>query len=77
MVGDSPVNDVTGARNAGWHGIWLNRDGATCPQQDAQISTLLELPRVLARIQATTPPVRPSHHRKRIGATGGRHNPSW
>jgi HAD superfamily hydrolase (TIGR01509 family) len=59
MVGDSLVNDVTGARNAGWHGIWLNRDGATCPQQhapDAQITTLLELPRVLARIQATTPP---------------------
>lgn len=59
MVGDSLVNDVTGARSAGWRGIWVNRDGAICPQQhapDAQITTLLELPGALARIQATTPP---------------------
>lgn len=30
MAGDSLANDVAGARNAGWRGIWLNRDGTPC-----------------------------------------------
>jgi putative hydrolase of the HAD superfamily len=55
MVGDSLANDVTGARDAGWHGIWLNRDGAACPPPhapDAEITTLLELPQALTGLDA-------------------------
>lgn len=25
FIGDSPENDVAGAKNAGWHSIWFNR----------------------------------------------------
>ena len=26
-VGDNPVNDIKGARSAGWHTIWMNSTG--------------------------------------------------
>jgi len=32
MVGDSIRNDVQGARDAGWHGVWLNRDQLPPPE---------------------------------------------
>jgi FMN hydrolase / 5-amino-6-(5-phospho-D-ribitylamino)uracil phosphatase len=53
MIGDSLVNDVVGAQQAGWRGIWLNRDGHTCPdgiQPDAEINTLDDVPTVLERL---------------------------
>jgi HAD superfamily hydrolase (TIGR01549 family) len=31
MIGDSLVNDISGAHHAGWHAIWLNRDHKTPP----------------------------------------------
>ncbi len=27
LVGDHPLNDVVGAKRAGWHAVWLNRKG--------------------------------------------------
>jgi putative hydrolase of the HAD superfamily len=53
MVGDSLVNDVVGAQRAGWLGIWLNRGSAVRPpdhQPDAEISTLTQLPTVVAEL---------------------------
>ena len=50
MVGDNPINDVTGAQKAGMMGIWLNRFGETCADgvtPDAEISNLVELRDVL------------------------------
>jgi putative hydrolase of the HAD superfamily len=56
LVGDHPLNDVVGAKQAGWHAIWLDRTGAetyTAPEghayePDAVISSLAQLPEVLA-----------------------------
>ena len=31
MVGDSLREDVLAARGAGWHGVWVNRDGGPTP----------------------------------------------
>lgn len=52
-VGDSLANDIAGARNAGWRGIWLNREGtagADRAEMDAQISNLSQLPLALRHI---------------------------
>ena len=27
LVGDHPLNDVVGAKRAGWRAVWLDRDG--------------------------------------------------
>jgi FMN hydrolase / 5-amino-6-(5-phospho-D-ribitylamino)uracil phosphatase len=35
MIGDSYTDDVLGARNAGWHSIWLNRPATADDQRDA------------------------------------------
>ena len=54
MVGDSLPNDVSGAQNAGWRAIWLNRDGRDRPDgyaPDAEISNLMELPKALRALQ--------------------------
>ncbi len=53
MVGDSLIDDVSGAQNSGWLGIWLNRDnrqraGGLAP--DAQITTLDELPAAIRQL---------------------------
>jgi len=53
MVGDSLANDVAGARNAGWRGIWLNREGTAGADRaatDAQITNLSQLPLALQHI---------------------------
>jgi len=53
MVGDSLANDIAGARNAGWRGIWLNREGTAGADRaatDAQITNLSELPLALRHI---------------------------
>ncbi len=57
LVGDHPVNDVAGARNAGWRAVWLDRDGAVPfpgdgPRPDAVVASLTELPDVLRRLDA-------------------------
>jgi len=56
LVGDHPVNDVAGARGAGWHAVWIDRNGATPfpgdgPEPDAVVTALTELPDVLRRLR--------------------------
>jgi HAD superfamily hydrolase (TIGR01509 family) len=53
MIGDSITNDIQGAQNAGWQGVWLNREGLEISGRhmaDAEISSLLELPKVLSSL---------------------------
>ncbi len=40
FIGDNPENDVRGARQAGWHAIWLNRD---CSRQEVAALTVADL----------------------------------
>lgn len=56
LVGDHPLNDVVGAKRAGWHAVWLNREGegdafwrlhGHDERPDAVVSSLAELPAVL------------------------------
>jgi putative hydrolase of the HAD superfamily len=55
LVGDHPLNDVAGAKRAGWHAVWLDRDGtgefAPGPgwdeTPDAVVASLAELGAVL------------------------------
>ena len=51
-VGDRQFEDVLGASQAGMRSVWINRSGAALdpqlPAPDYQISSLLELPAVLA-----------------------------
>ena len=49
-VGDSLENDVAGARNAGAHSVWLNREGIpndTETQPDYEVASLTEIPTIL------------------------------
>jgi 2-haloacid dehalogenase len=52
-VGDSDVDDVMGAKAAGLHVAWVNRDGrplhADVPQPDFEIPDPTELPALLSR----------------------------
>ncbi|MFC4146651.1 HAD family hydrolase [Micromonospora mangrovi] len=53
-VGDSPEHDVVAPQRAGLRAVWLNRSGLPRPtglRPDAEVSTLLELPEVLAAWQ--------------------------
>lgn len=55
LVGDHPLNDVVGAKRAGWHAIWIDREGGGTYRPppgydevpDAVISSLDELPQTL------------------------------
>ncbi|WP_262282760.1 HAD family hydrolase [Micromonospora sp. MA102] len=54
-VGDSPEHDVLAAQRAGLRAVWLNRDRLPRPPgltPDAEVSTLADLPDVLARLEA-------------------------
>jgi putative hydrolase of the HAD superfamily len=54
-VGDSPEHDVRAAQRAGLRAVWLNRGRLPRPPgltPDAEVSTLAELPDVLARLEA-------------------------
>ena len=46
-VGDDPLNDVQGARAAGWRTVWVNRRGQPWPvghaPPDVSVSDLSEL----------------------------------
>ena len=49
-VGDSLENDVAGARNAGVHSVWLNREGEpneTEIRPDYEVAALTEIPEIL------------------------------
>ena len=49
-VGDSLENDVAGARNAGAHSVWLNREGTpndTEIRPDYEVASLTEIPTIL------------------------------
>ena len=49
-VGDSLENDVAGARNAGAHSVWLNREGIpndTETRPDYEVASLTEIPTIL------------------------------
>ena len=49
-VGDSLENDVAGARKAGAHGVWVNREGLTNDTEikaDHEITSLADLPAIL------------------------------
>jgi putative hydrolase of the HAD superfamily len=57
LVGDHPLNDVVGAKRAGWKAVWIDRgQGAYKPpeghkvQPDATITTLADLPEVLKNL---------------------------
>jgi FMN hydrolase / 5-amino-6-(5-phospho-D-ribitylamino)uracil phosphatase len=58
LVGDHPLNDVIGAKRAGWRAVWLDRDGAegfpgdpdAGGEPDAVVRTLADLPDALGRL---------------------------
>jgi HAD superfamily hydrolase (TIGR01509 family) len=60
LVGDSPVNDVVGAKRSGWRAIWIDRVGnGTFPvpegcaeRPDAIVTSLDSLPAVLSAMVA-------------------------
>jgi putative hydrolase of the HAD superfamily len=56
LVGDHPINDVVGAKRAGWSAVWIDRDGDGSPgeafvemeaQPDVVVRSLAELPGAL------------------------------
>ena len=53
-VGDTPWQDVEGARNAGMQSVWVNRHGASWPDDiappPAVVTSLAELPAVLGEV---------------------------
>ena len=52
-VGDQYQSDVQGARNVGVYAVLLDRDGLLARYDDVpRIGTLMELPEVVARLQA-------------------------
>jgi putative hydrolase of the HAD superfamily len=57
MVGDSWRDDVTGALEAGWTAVWVNRAGAPRPPHDpdaqlVEIPDLAPVPELIERLQA-------------------------
>ena len=61
LVGDHPLNDVAGAKRAGWRAVWIDRDGdgAFTPHPgheeappDAVVTTLADLPAALQRLES-------------------------
>ncbi len=51
LVGDNRICDVVGAREVGWHGVWLNRNGRSwdieAEPPEHEIASLAELPGVI------------------------------
>jgi putative hydrolase of the HAD superfamily len=58
LVGDHPDNDVVGAKRAGWHAVWIDRDGdgdyvtplGSEERPDAVINSLTQLPETLEQL---------------------------
>lgn len=44
MVGNAPVEDVQGARDAGWQSVLLSRRGCTATRADAVVTRLADVP---------------------------------
>ncbi|MCH8275067.1 MAG: HAD family hydrolase [Armatimonadetes bacterium] len=67
FVGNAFEQDVQGAKNAGWHALWLNRvdtqNPGTYPQPDAEITHLFEVCDWLGieRPPGPEPPLPPKH----------------
>jgi putative hydrolase of the HAD superfamily len=60
LVGDHLVNDVAGAKRAGWSAVWIDRDGlgegdGFEVRPDAVVGSLDELPAVLAALDDVRP----------------------
>lgn len=47
FIGDNPENDVLGAMQAGWHAIWLNRDGSRQEVAALTVADLTDVPRLV------------------------------
>ncbi|MDK2372702.1 MAG: HAD family hydrolase [Candidatus Korarchaeota archaeon] len=47
MIGDSPYEDIEGAKKAGMRTIWVVREGVQRPDADSMIKSLGELPNLL------------------------------
>ena len=52
LVGDHPLNDIVGAKRAGWAAVWIDRDGGgdypdAHERPDAVVTTLADLPAAL------------------------------
>jgi putative hydrolase of the HAD superfamily len=57
MVGDSWRDDVTGALEAGWTAVWVNRQGVPRPPHDpeadlVEVADLAPVPRLIENLQA-------------------------
>jgi putative hydrolase of the HAD superfamily len=58
LVGDHLDNDVVGAKRAGWHAVWIDRDGegdevpllVAEERPDAVVTSLTQLPETLERL---------------------------
>ena len=55
MVGNLPTTDARGAAAAGLHAVWLHRDGFGLGEDPPEITSLLEVPLVLGRLEAARP----------------------
>jgi putative hydrolase of the HAD superfamily len=59
LVGDHPLNDVAGAKRAGWRAVWIDRDGGEGfpaehdERPDAVVRSLDELPDALEHLART------------------------
>jgi HAD superfamily hydrolase (TIGR01509 family) len=51
FVGNLPHTDALGARAAGLHSIWLNREGTGFGEDPPEITSLLEVPLVLRQLE--------------------------
>ncbi|HYA10278.1 MAG TPA: HAD family hydrolase [Thermoplasmata archaeon] len=58
-VGNLPRTDALAARDAGLYGVWLHRDGTGLDDGPPEITSLLEVPLVVAQLEA--PPGGPPH----------------
>ncbi len=47
MIGDSPYEDIEGAKKVGMRAIWVLREGVQRPEADGMIKSLGELPNLL------------------------------
>jgi len=50
-IGDLPTTDARGARSAGLHSVWLNRDGMELGDDPPEIMSLLEVPLVIRQLE--------------------------
>jgi len=60
FVGNLPHTDALGARSAGLHAIWLNREGTGFGEDPPEITSLLEVSLVLRQLEGGRPPAPPT-----------------